>query len=129
LLVGKGPEKERLQTLINDLKLEGTVRMTGELSYHEVLRLMQRAKVFLHTSSYEGFGCVCLEALSAGARVISFCKPMNMQIAHWHIAKDKDGAIANALKILSNQHTDYSPVKGFGIDNTVKVMMKLLGEN
>ncbi len=129
LLVGKGPEKEKLQSLIRKSKLDGTVTMTGELPYSEVLKQMQRAKVFLHPSSYEGFGCVCLEALRAGAHVISFCKPMNMQITHWHIVKDKDAAIAKAQKILSNQHTEYNPVKGFSINNTVTAMMKLLGEN
>ena len=98
LLVGKGPEKEKLQSLIRKFKLESSVTMTGELPYSEVLKLMQRAKVFLHPSSYEGFGCVCLEALHAGAHVISFCKPMNMQITHWHIVKDKDAAIAERTR-------------------------------
>ena len=129
LLAGKGPEREKLQSLISKFNLESSVTMTGELPYSEVLKLMQRAKVFLHPSSYEGFGCVCLEALHAGARVISFCKPMNAQITHWHIAKDKDAAIANALKILSDQHTAYNPVKEFSINNTVTAMMKLWGEN
>ena len=129
LLAGKGPEREKLQSLISKFNLESSVTMTGELPYSEVLKLMQRAKVFLHPSSYEGFGCVCLEALHAGARVISFCKPMNAQITHWHIVKDKDAAIANALKILSDQHTEYNPVKEFSINNTVTAMMKLWGEN
>ena len=129
LLAGKGPEREKLQSLISKFNLESSVTMTGELPYSEVLKLMQRAKVFLHPSSYEGFGCVCLEALHAGAHVISFCKPMNAQITHWHIVKDKDAAIANALKILSDQHTAYNPVKEFSINNTVTAMMKLWGEN
>ena len=129
LLVGKGPEKEKLQSLISKFKLESSVTMTGELPYNEVLQRMQRAKVFLHPSSYEGFGCVCLEALHAGAHVISFCKPMNMQITHWHIVKDKDAAIANALKILSDQHIGHNPVKEFSINTTVTAMMKLLEEN
>jgi glycosyltransferase involved in cell wall biosynthesis len=129
LLVGKGPEEEKLRSLISKFKLESSVTMTGELPYSEVLKLMQRAKVFLHPSSYEGFGCVCLEALYAGAHVISFCQPMNMQITHWHIVKDKDAAIANTRKIFSDQHTEYNPVKEFSINNTVTAMMKLLGEN
>jgi glycosyltransferase involved in cell wall biosynthesis len=129
LLVGKGPEKDKLQSLISKFRLESSITMTGELPYNEVLQLMQRAKVFLHPSSYEGFGCVCLEALQAGAHVISFCKPMNMQITHWHIVKDKNVAIVNALKILSDQRTEYDAVKGFSISNTVTAMMKLLGEN
>jgi glycosyltransferase involved in cell wall biosynthesis len=129
LLAGKGPEKEKLQSLISKFRLENSVTMTGELPYSEVLKLMQQAKIFLHPSSYEGFGCVCLEALQAGAHVISFCKPMNMDVTHWHIVKDKDVAIENALKLLSDQHTEYNPVKGFSIKDTVTTMMKLLGEN
>ena len=128
LLVGKGPEKERLQSLINKFELENNVRMTGELPYDEVLKLMQRAKILLHPSSYEGFGCVCLETLYAGAHVISFCKPMDVQITHWHIVKDKERAISKALRILSDQHTEYSPANGFSINNTVAAMINLLKE-
>jgi len=126
LLVGKGPETEKLRSLITQFELESHVKMTGELPYNEVLKLMERAKVFLHSSSYEGFGCVCLEALYAGAHVISFCKPMNMQITHWHIVKDKDAAIAKALKILTDQHTEYKPINGFGINKPVTAIMNLL---
>ena len=128
LLVGKGPEKERLQSMINKLRLENNVTMTGELPYNEVLKVMQRAKVFLHPSSYEGFGCVCLEALYAGAHVISFCKPINRDVTHWHIVNDKEAAILKALKILNDRYTDYKPVDGFGINNTVTGMIKLLEE-
>jgi len=84
VIAGKGPEKEKLELLITKLKLENNVTLSGELPYHEVLKLMQRTKVFLHPSSYEGFGCVCLEALYGGAKVISFCKPMKNEIEHWH---------------------------------------------
>jgi len=129
LLVGKGPEREKLQSLIAKLELESNIEMTGELPYSEVLKRMQRARLFLHPSSYEGFGCVCLEALYAGSHVISFCKPMNTQIAHWHIVKDKDAAITNALKILTDQYTEYTAVKGFGINNTVISMMSLFGKS
>jgi glycosyltransferase involved in cell wall biosynthesis len=128
LLVGKGPEKERLQSLISKFDLENNIQMTGELPYNEVLKLMQRAKVFLHPSSYEGFGCVCLEALYAGAHVISFCKPMNRDIRHWQVAKDKEAALSKALKILTNQFTKYEPVHEFSINNSVAAMIRLFEE-
>jgi len=44
------------------------------LAHPELLEWMQRGKVFLHPSSYEGFGIVCIEALCSGAEVISFVK-------------------------------------------------------
>jgi len=128
LLVGKGPEDEKLQSLINKFELESNVSMTGELPYNEVLKLMQRSKVFLHPSSYEGFGCVCLEALYAGAHVISFCKPMNMLPTHWNIVNDREAVTATALKLLSHD-TEYKPVTGFDIRDTATAIMNLFGKS
>src|SRR5262249_5451281 len=39
VLVGKGPEKKKLESLINKFKLENNVKLTGELPYNEVLKL------------------------------------------------------------------------------------------
>ncbi|MGZ8553389.1 MAG: glycosyltransferase, partial [Chitinophagaceae bacterium] len=85
LLTGDGPEKQKLQTLIEDRGLNSNVTLTGSLPHLGVLQLMERTKVFLHTSSYEGFGVVALEALYAGCHVISFNRPMNEEIENWHI--------------------------------------------
>jgi glycosyltransferase involved in cell wall biosynthesis len=128
VLVGKGNEKEKLKSLISKQKLENNVTLTGELPYHEVLLTMQKAKVFLHPASYEGFGVVCLEALYSGAHVISFCKPMNTTITNWHIAKDKNEMIALAANILRDQKTESKPVKVFTIDDTTTAIMKQFGE-
>ena len=128
LLVGKGPEKERLEFLINKLELKSNIAMAGELPYHEVLKLMQQAKILLHPSSYEGFGCVCLEALSAGAHVISFTRPMKIDIEHWFIAKNKEEIIAKALNILRNQQANYESIDVFRLIDTVTAVMKLFDE-
>ena len=128
LLVGKGPEKEKLQSLLSKFKLESSVTMTGELPYGEVLKLMQRTKVFLHPSCYEGFGCVCLEALHGGAHVISFCKPMNTNISHWHIVKTKEEMTREALRILQDPMTNYLSVHRYPIRECVNQVMNLFGE-
>ena len=127
ILVGKGPEKEKLQSLMRRLKLEGSVTMTGELPYGEVLKLMQRAKVFLHPSSYEGFSGVCMEALCAGSHIISFCKPMNMDIPHWHIARNKEEMVREALRILQDPMTGYLSLHRYPIGDCVKQVMSLFG--
>ena len=69
----------------------------------EILQLMKRAKIFLHTSSYEGFSTVCLEALYAGCHVISFIKPMEHDIGHWHIVQSKEEMVKKAMEILGNR--------------------------
>lgn len=127
-LIGKGPEKERLQSVINNFQLDNIVTMTGELPYNEVLKLMQRARVLLHTSSYEGFGCVCLEALYAGAHVISFCRPMNTDIPHWHIAKTRDEMANQILRVLQGPQVTYLPICPYTISDSVGQVMNLFGK-
>jgi glycosyltransferase involved in cell wall biosynthesis len=98
--------------------------LTGELPHKEVLQLMQRAKVFLHTSSYEGFGMVCIEALYAGATVISFTKPMTESIPNWYRADSKE-AMANMASDFLNFSSSYKPELPYTIEETVKKIMGL----
>jgi len=80
ILCGKGPEEEKLQSLIVTDGLQHNIELKGEIAHADLLALMQHARVFLHPSSYEGFSGVCLEAIYAGAHVISFQKPMSEEI-------------------------------------------------
>jgi len=124
-LCGKGPLESDLRILINELNLAGTLELTGELPHPVVLKLMQRSKVFLHTSSYEGFGVVCLEALHAGCHVISFARPMNQTIPNWHVVNSKEEMIKKALELLVDSKTNYTPVTPFLINDSARAMMKL----
>ncbi|MDB5221359.1 MAG: hypothetical protein JWN83_26 [Chitinophagaceae bacterium] len=125
LACGKGDEKDKLQNLIHDLNLQNNVKLTGEVGHLEVIHLMQRAKIFLHTSSYEGFGSVCSEALYAGCHVISFCKPMKKNIEHWHIVNSKEEMIKKVCDILKDSHIEHNPVLFCPVENTAKSFMEL----
>jgi glycosyltransferase involved in cell wall biosynthesis len=125
ILVGNGSEKKNLDDLVTSLGFGSNITITTELSYPEVLKHMQRAKIFLHTSSFEGFGAVCLEALHAGAQVVSFTKPMYAEIPHWQIAVDKDDMLQKAIKVLNDPATDHRPVTPYRLDDSVRKMMLL----
>jgi len=125
VLVGKGPEKERLESLISKFDIRHNISLTGELAYPEVLKLMQRSKVFLHPSSYEGFGCVCLEALEARCHVISFARPMRRDIEQWSIVKTKEAMTGKSLSLLRDPKTNYRSIEIFGMADTVTSMMRL----
>jgi hypothetical protein len=86
---------------------------------------MQRGKVFLHTSSYEGFGVVCLEALYSGAEVISFVRPMKMGIENWHIVYGKEEMIQKATEILQNPKSESKSIIPYSIDQSVQKMGEL----
>ncbi len=70
LLLGSGPEKQRLESRAQQLGLSKIVEFAGELSRPQVLEKMQQAKVLLHTSSFESQGYVLSEAAMNGCRVV-----------------------------------------------------------
>jgi glycosyltransferase involved in cell wall biosynthesis len=125
MLIGDGPEKNKLQRLIVSNGLESNITLTGELSHPEVLQHMQRGKVFLHPSSYEGFGVVCIEALYAGCQVISFCRPMKQDIQNWHIVKTKEEMYENSLNLLRDNHPKFESVLVYPIEDSAKAIMRL----
>ena len=122
---GIGVEKERVQSLINRLDLQNNFQLLGGRPHHELLQIMQRTKVFLHPSLYEGYSTVCLEALYAGAQVVSFCDPMEGQIPHWYVVNSAEEMFAKALELLQSPSTEYTRVLVHSMDDTVKTVMKL----
>lgn len=127
MICGKGPQEKKLQALIRDLSLTGNIILAGELPHGDVIRLMQRSKILLHPSSYEGFGSVCAEALYAGCHVISFCKPMKEQIEQWHVVKTEPEMKQKMLEILQQPHISHKPVTTYAIEDTAGKMMSLFG--
>lgn len=127
-ICGIGAEYHNLQLLVRLLKLKDSVQLMGEQSHGEVLQLMQRTRIFLHTSSYEGYSSVCLEALYAGAHVISFCRPMTAGIDHWHIVGDREEMIAKALELLADPELDHHPVLVNSMEDTARAVVRLFAE-
>lgn len=125
ILIGDGPEKNKLQTLITKYALQSNITLTGELPHAEVLQWMQRTKVFLHPSCYEGFVMVCLEALYAGAKVISFVRPMNKEIKNWYHVNDIQEMFQKTMNLLSLPHIEHEIVDDFIIETTATKMMGL----
>ncbi|NCI50620.1 glycosyltransferase family 4 protein [Sediminibacterium roseum] len=125
LICGKGPEHKKLEQLIIDNSLQQNISLTGEIKHEEILSLLQRSRIMLHTSAYEGFSGACLEALYAGAHVISFFSPQDAWIRHWHIAENSDEMAALALEILQSVEIDHKPVLPYKMSDTAKSIMQL----
>lgn len=126
---GTGEDEENIKKLVKDLNLQNNFSLLGMRPHAEVLSLMQRSKILLHPSSYEGFGMVCIEALYAGAHVISFVKPMTQEIRNWHIVKTKEEMIAKALELLQTSNLNHERVLVYSIEDTVKKMMGLFDQH
>lgn len=127
VLAGDGPEKNRLETLISKYRLESTITLAGELPHPEVLQHMQRSKIFLHPSSFEGFGVVNIEALYSGCHVISFCQPLKRKIEQWHIVKTKEEMFQKANSLLQSRLIKFEKVVVNTIEETTKSVIGLFG--
>jgi glycosyltransferase involved in cell wall biosynthesis len=125
---GDGSQRKDLQSMIEKKGLGQHLCLAGEKPHREVLQLMQRTKILLHTSSYEGFSTVCLEALYAGAHVISFCDPMDQRTPQWHIVSDVQEMTERALAILSAPETEYRSVLLHSMEEIAHSVKKLYYE-
>ena len=125
VICGEGEEKEKLQAQINDSGLGKNITLLGEVPHLEVISLMQRSKIFLHTSAYEGFGSVFSEALFAGCQVISFCKPMHKNFEHHHIVTSDSEMEKKALEIMKDQNVSHAAVLNYSIEDIAQQVKDL----
>lgn len=71
LLVGDGPEQERIETASRELGLEDDLRLTGWVDHEQIGAYYSLADVFLITSEYEGTSRVVVEAGMAELPVVT----------------------------------------------------------
>lgn len=78
LIIGDGPEKNKLISLIREKKLEDTITLQNFVPKEEDLyALFKSSKILVLPSTREGFGLVVLEANACGIPVITTNAPDN----------------------------------------------------
>lgn len=72
IIIGDGPEKERLENLVKELGLDKNIIFKGFIENHDdVLSLIKGSKVFVSPSTREGFGITLIEANACGIPVVT----------------------------------------------------------
>jgi glycosyltransferase involved in cell wall biosynthesis len=71
LLLGDGPERERLERLVRELALEGRVSFLGGGDRDAVLRLFAASDAAVLSSAWENFPHTVVEALAVGTPVVA----------------------------------------------------------
>lgn len=71
IIVGDGPEREKLESRIKNLELSGRIKLTGAVSRGELLELLGEASIFALNTSFESFSFQIVEAMNAGVPVIA----------------------------------------------------------
>jgi glycosyltransferase involved in cell wall biosynthesis len=70
VILGEGPEEDRLRRLVQRLGIESQVRFLSWLPREDVLREMSSCSVFLFPSFRDGGGAVVVEAMACGRPVV-----------------------------------------------------------
>lgn len=70
IICGKGPDAERIATLVRKKGLEDRIDMRGWVSNEEKARLMSTCRMFVMPSLFEAMGIAALEAISYGRPIV-----------------------------------------------------------
>lgn len=70
-IAGSGPQKDELQSLMNDLQLEGNIHFTGKLPPSGVARLYQEADIMLNPTTVDNMPNSVLEAMASGVPIVT----------------------------------------------------------
>jgi glycosyltransferase involved in cell wall biosynthesis len=104
-IFGDGPEGANLLGLSRELGISERVRFQGRQSREEIAEAMRRCAVFALPSSYEGLGCVYLEAMASGKAAIG-CRGQGIEEIIEHgkngflITPRDEAQLSDCLKIL-----------------------------
>lgn len=69
-IIGDGPQRAYLETLVSSLGITQNVKFLGKLPRQQVLERLGECDVLVHPSLHDSGGGVCLEAMAAGRPVI-----------------------------------------------------------
>lgn len=80
VIVGDGPERKTLESIVKNMRLENKVFVVGRKSKEELATFLAAADIFVLNTAYEGFSHQILEAMAAGIPVITTAVGGNREI-------------------------------------------------
>jgi glycosyltransferase involved in cell wall biosynthesis len=127
-IIGEGAIRTQLEKEIENLNLTKNITLIGELQRNQVINKMSKASVLLHTSTYESFGFVFLEALYAGMRLVSFNVGLARDMPEWQICNTEKELIEACKFFLTESIQEKKRVSLAKENNCVSSYLKLYYE-
>jgi 1,2-diacylglycerol 3-alpha-glucosyltransferase len=75
ILVGDGPDRRKLETLVHQMKLQHAIKFTGFVDPKDMPKVYSDGDVFVYTSRSETQGLVLVEAMACGLPVVTVDDP------------------------------------------------------
>ena len=89
---------QRLDLLIKDYRLEDKITFLGSVETKTMLDYLQKSKLFILATHYEGFGMALLESSISGVKVITTDLPVLREVLK---SRDVDFVEENNIKSLA----------------------------
>ncbi len=124
VIIGDGPEKEKLHQEIQKHELQDNIELRGSIPRNEVLQYMAKSKILLHPSEFEIFGAVFAEALNSRMYIVSRKVGIAEESNVWLLANNNEEFVKQIAHIL-NQAPKADFVNFFDIQDTVKAYIAL----
>lgn len=125
VLIGNGPLETKIKKFISANGLEKTIKLTGLLSHKETLTYMNDAKIFLHTSNFEGGCTVCFESLYSGCHLISTLPMVNSTNPKFSHLVTKIDIVNKANELLNASSIVFDRSSDTNIDNACSEFYEL----
>ena len=139
IIAGSGPDKSRLQELIDEQGLQDDVALTGGLDKDVLLRYIKASDVFVLNTGYEGFSHQLLEVMDIGIPIVTTDIGGNPEI----IENEKSGLLIgfndekeiekSVIKLLNNKkygntlvRQAQKKVQEFSEEKMIKETIKIL---
>ncbi len=80
VIIGDGPERKNLESIVKNMRLENKVFLVGKKTKEELALFSAAADIFVLNTAYEGFSHQILEAMAAGVPVITTAVGGNREV-------------------------------------------------
>jgi GalNAc-alpha-(1->4)-GalNAc-alpha-(1->3)-diNAcBac-PP-undecaprenol alpha-1,4-N-acetyl-D-galactosaminyltransferase len=140
VIIGDGPERDRLGALADELGVRSKVTLAGRLA--DPFQMLRRADLFVLASRYEGFPNALVEAMACRLPVVSTDCPSGPRAIIRHgidgilVPPDDVAALADAMGRLMDQPEERARLRGravevaarFSVENIMKSWSDLLAQ-
>ena len=114
-----------LKNTVKELNLDSNVEFLGNLTQTEIKILMNRSKLLIHTSQYETFGLVAIEANAMGVPVLTTNRGSLMEIIehnnNGYISENLiDGMVNNFVKNLLTDDKKFKGMSKYCLEKSKK---------
>lgn len=105
IIIGTGSKKDEdfVREFISENNLSTNVLLTGQIKRKEVLKIMSKSKILLHTSSFEDESYAITESLTSGMYAVGY-KKVHASRQNLLLGNDENELVTICKSILDNYH-------------------------